>query len=55
MERGSEKLTGTGIRERSLPIEFFMMLHKLNEMFGLSGIRVRRILELLDDSKVLDP
>jgi hypothetical protein len=38
MESGSEKLTGTGILDRSFPIQFFMMLHRLNEMFGLSGI-----------------
>ena len=42
MESGSEKLTGTGILDRSFPMQFFMMLHRLNEMFGLSGIRCRR-------------
>ena len=36
-ESGSEKLTGIGILERSLPMLFFMMLHKEKEMSGLSG------------------
>ena len=32
-------MTGTGILERSLPMQFFMMPHSEKEMSGLSGIR----------------
>jgi hypothetical protein len=36
--------TGIGILDSSLPIQFFMMLHKLSGWLGLSGTRVRRSL-----------
>lgn len=40
----SLKLTGIGILESSLPIQFFIILHKLKGQLGFSGTLVRRCL-----------
>ena len=48
-------IPGMGILERSLPMQFFMILQRLKEILGLSGIRLRLILddELLELFKSL--
>ena len=38
----SVELTGMGILERSLPIQFFKIFHKLKLWFGFGGMPVRR-------------
>lgn len=49
IDKGSEKLTGIGILLNSLPMQFFIIAHKLEVLSGLSGIRVRRCFPVAED------